>query len=87
MGTIHIHSNKPDDLYILNELAKRMNLKSNIEIPEIETNISPTQPDIDYHDTPEGIVEAIKRGLQYEKELDAGLHKEKTLLELLDEED
>jgi hypothetical protein len=37
MGTIHIYSNKPDDLYFLNELARRMNLKTKIEPPENET--------------------------------------------------
>ena len=36
MGTITIESNKTDDLYFLNEMAKRMNLKSNIETPENE---------------------------------------------------
>lgn len=36
MGTIHIHSNKADDLYFLNELARRMNLETNIETPENE---------------------------------------------------
>ena len=39
MGTITIESNKTDDLYFLNEMAKRMNLKSNIETPENEIEI------------------------------------------------
>ena len=36
MGTIHIHSNEADDLYFLNELARRMNLETIIETPENE---------------------------------------------------
>ncbi len=39
MGTITIESSKPDDLYFLNEMARRMNLKSNIEAPENEISI------------------------------------------------
>ncbi|MCD4788834.1 MAG: hypothetical protein K8R37_02445 [Bacteroidales bacterium] len=39
MGTITIESSKPDDLYFLNEMARRMNLKSNIEAPEKEISI------------------------------------------------
>ena len=39
MGTITIHSNKADDLYFLGEMARRMNLKANIEAPKNETSI------------------------------------------------
>ncbi|MEA3443308.1 MAG: hypothetical protein U9R19_01130 [Bacteroidota bacterium] len=38
MGAIHIYSNKTDDLYFLNELARRMNLKTDIETPENNTS-------------------------------------------------
>lgn len=40
MGTIHIHSNKANDLYFLNEMARRMNLKSEIKMPKPETNVA-----------------------------------------------
>ena len=40
---------------------------------------------IDYEDTAEGIVEAVKRGLEFERKLDAGLVKAQTLREMLDE--
>ena len=85
MGTILIQSEKPDDLYFLNEMARRMNLKSKIDAPVTKPNISQPEDDIDYEDTPDRIVEKIKQGLQFEKELDAGLHKEETLQDMFDE--
>lgn len=46
MGTIHIHSNKADDLYFLNELARRMNLETIIETPENEISIGKIKKDL-----------------------------------------
>jgi hypothetical protein len=70
MGTLQIFSNKADDLLFLNEMARRMNLKTKMQIPE-----TGTQPAIDYEDSAEGVVEAIKRGLEFERKLDAGMWK------------
>jgi len=79
MGTLQIFSNKADDLLFLNEMARRMNLRTEIQIPEIGT-----QPVINYEDTAEGVVEAIKRGLEFERKLDAGLVEVQTLRQMLD---
>ena len=87
MGIIHIYSNKSEDLYFLNELAKRLNLKSDIETPETETAAGLTQTAIDYEDSAEGVVEAVKRGLEFERKLDAGIVKAKTFREMLDEDE
>jgi len=61
MGTIHIHSNKVDDLYFLNEMARHMNLKAEIKVLEPETSVGRIQPTIDYEDTAVQIVEGVKR--------------------------
>ena len=85
MATLQIHSNSTDDLYLLNEMARRMNLKTEMKIPEPETSVGRTQPAIDYEDTAEGVVEGIKRALIEVEEAAAGKRKLKTLQELLDE--
>lgn len=85
MATITITSNKADDIYFISELARRLNLETKIKMPETETSIGSMQPVIDYEDTAEGVVDAIKRGLEFEKKLDAGLVKAQTLREMLDE--
>jgi hypothetical protein len=87
MATLQIHSNNTDDLYLLNEMAKRMNMKTEMKIPEPEKSAGRTQPVIDYEDTAEGVVEAIKRGLEFEKKLDAGLVEAQSLKEMLDEDE
>ena len=38
MATLQIHSNNTDDLYLLNEMARRMNLKT-----EMKTEIAPPE--------------------------------------------
>ena len=43
------------------------------------------QMSIDYEDTAEGVVKGVKRGLEFERKLDAGLVKAQTLREMLDE--
>ena len=85
MGLLQIYSNQADDLYFLNEMARRMNLKTEMKIPEPETNVGHTQPVIDYEDTAEGVVEGVKRALIEVEEAAAGKRKLKTLKELLDE--
>ena len=85
MGTIHIHSNEADDLYFINELARRMNLEAEIKVPETETSVGRMQPAIDYEDTPQRIFEKIKKGLKEVEERNAGKRKLKTLKQLLDE--
>ena len=85
MATLQIHSNNAADLNLLNEMARRMNLKTEIKIPEPETNAEHDKPVIDYEDTPERIVEKIKMGLKEVKERNAGKRKLKTLEQLLDE--
>ena len=82
MGTITIQSNNTGDLQFLSDLALRLGLKAKIDAPNINQLEEPT---IDYEDTPDGIVDGVKQGLQFVKELDAGLHKEQTLREMLDE--
>lgn len=44
MGTITIHSNKAEDLYFINELARGLNLKTEIDTPSTETTIGRMQP-------------------------------------------
>ncbi len=39
MGTITIESKETDILYFIDELAKRLGLKTKIEAPEIDTSI------------------------------------------------
>ncbi len=85
MGTITIKSKEPDDLYFLSELVKRLGLEAEIKEDGDYVGEIKTKSIIDYEDTPEGIVEAVKRGLQYIKETKAGLHKSKTLRELITE--
>jgi len=85
MGTIQIHSNKTDDLYFLNELARRMNLKTEIKIPKTETSVGRMQPAIDYEDTAQRIFEKIKMGLKEVEEMKTGKRELKSLDELLDE--
>ena len=86
MGTITIQSNNTGDLQFLSDLAFRLGLKAKIDVPEIDIKVNQLEePTIDYEDTPEGIVDGVKQGLQFVKELDAGLHKEQTLREMLDE--
>lgn len=87
MATITIKSNNAEDIYFINELARRLNLETEIKTPENEIDIGQFKPVIDYEDTPEGVVEAIKRGLEFEKKLDAGLVKAQTLREMLDEDE
>jgi hypothetical protein len=84
MGTIQIFSNKADDLFFLREMAKRMKLKSEIEMPETTTSME-QEPAVDYEDTPHRIVEKIKMGLKEVEERNAGKRKLKTLEQLLDE--
>ncbi len=85
MGTLQIFSNKADDLLFLNEMARRMNLKTEMQIPETGTSLGYTQPAIDYEDTAEGVVEGVKRALIEIEDTVAGKRNLKTLEELLDE--
>ena len=80
MGTLQIFSNKVDDLLFLNDMARRMNLKTEMQIPE-----TGRQPAIDFEDTAEGVVEGVKRALVEVEEAVAGKRNLKTLEELLDE--
>ncbi len=59
MATLQIHSNNADDLYLLKEMTRRINLKTEIKVPEPETSIGRTQTVVDYEDTPERIVEKM----------------------------
>jgi hypothetical protein len=85
MATLQIFSNNTDDLYLLDEMARRMNLKTEMNIPESEKSAGRTRTVVDYEDTAEGVVEAVKRGLEFEKKLDAGLVEAQSLREMLDE--
>jgi len=83
MGTLQIFSNKADDLIFLNEMARRMNLKTKMKMPE--PDLEHAHPIINLEDTAEGIVEGIKRALIEVEEAHAGKRKLKTLEDLLDE--
>ncbi|MBT3209044.1 MAG: hypothetical protein HN704_09815 [Bacteroidetes bacterium] len=85
MGTLQIHSNNIDELNLLNELAKRLMLKTEIIMPKPETNTEKIQQAIDYEDTAVGIVEGVKRALIEVKEAEDNKKELKTLTELLDE--
>ncbi|OQX82339.1 MAG: hypothetical protein B6D64_00585 [Bacteroidetes bacterium 4484_276] len=71
MGTITIESKETDILYIIDELAKRLRLKSKIKA--------------DKEDIPQGIVDGIKSGLKDVEEILAGKQKRQTLKEMFDE--
>ena len=85
MGTITIHSNKADDLYFINELARRLNLKTEIDTPPAEPTIGKMEPAIDYEDTPKRVVEKIQQSMDEIKLAREGKIKLQTLNELLDE--
>jgi hypothetical protein len=83
MRTLQIFSNKADDLLLLNEMARRLNLKTELKLPE--TNPCIGRPMIEYEDTAEEVVEGIKRALLEVEESMADKRKLKTLEELLNE--
>ena len=85
MGTITIESSKVDGLYFINELARRLNLKTKIETDVTETSSDRLATVVNYEDTPEGIVEGIQQGLKEVELAREGKIKLKTLDELLDE--
>lgn len=85
MGTLQIFSNKVDDLLLLNEMARRLNLKTELRLPETDANIEQKKSNIIYEDTAEDVIEGVKRALIEVGESVAGKRKLKTLEELLDE--
>lgn len=85
MATITITSKKAEDIYFINELARRLKLETEIKTPDNEIGIGQLKPVIDYEDTPEGIVKNVKQALKEVKEARAGKRKLQTLDELLDE--
>ena len=85
MGTLQIFSNKADDLLLLNEMARRLNMKTELKLPETDSGIVQKETVTDYEDTPEGIVKGVKRALIEVEESAAGKRKLKTLEELLNE--
>jgi hypothetical protein len=85
MGTLQIFSNKTDDLLLLNEMARRLNMKTELKLPETDSGIALKKSAINYEDTPEGVVEGVKRALVEVEESLTGKRKLKTLEELLNE--
>lgn len=71
-------------LLFLNEMARRMNLKTEMKIPE--PDLDKEKESINYKDTAEGVVEGLKLALIELEEAHAGKRKLKTLEDLPDGE-
>jgi len=72
MGTITIKSDKPDDLYFIRELARRLNLKNEITTTETETSIDSIQPTHEEDEAVplsavDGIIEGMKEVRAHQK--------------------
>ena len=86
MGTITIESKETDILYIIDELAKRLRLKSKIKADKNSINKGRTKQNRDEEKiTAQSVVDGIKSGLKDVEEILAGKQKRQTLKEMFDE--
>jgi hypothetical protein len=75
MGTITIKSDKPDDLYFINELAQRLGLKSVIKTKDSKTDLNKKKSYPDYENTLQGILNDISERLKEARNIMAGKKK------------
>ncbi|MCD4697465.1 MAG: hypothetical protein K8S16_14625 [Bacteroidales bacterium] len=86
MGTITIKSDKPDDLYFIRELARRLNLKNEITTTETETSIDSIQPTHEEDEAvPLSAVDGIIEGMKEVRAHQEGNLELGTLGELIQE--
>ncbi|OQX74554.1 MAG: hypothetical protein B6D61_11530 [Bacteroidetes bacterium 4484_249] len=84
MNTITIKSNKPEDIYLLDELARRLNLETEIDTKDY-TGIAKQKPVQNDKDSKESILEDLRTAFREVKLAKEGKIKLKTLEDLLDE--